>query len=182
MCATGTYNVVNFLCCTFRSFLAPLPKDVEVRILFRIFMLSGVSTDREKSSRDATVHAPPECSTLSRYLYQGYLVLISTRMSEIGEEQFCSRFFKGGMTDVSYSPELRQAVAAGPTSIKVSARTFPSTMNVVRWARRCSLARRLTTQTCSSECEANTHEQRCILRTAAGSIWQELVESVAPGG
>eukprot|EP00903_Cladosiphon_okamuranus_P008272 g7961.t1 len=50
---------------------------------------------------------------------EGYLVLISTRMSEIGEEQFSGRFFKGGMTDVSYSPELRQAVAAGPTSIKV---------------------------------------------------------------
>lgn len=54
------------------------------------------------------------------HLLQGYLVLISTRMSEIGEEQFSGRFFKGGMTDVSYSPELRQAVAAGPTSIKVS--------------------------------------------------------------
>ena len=50
---------------------------------------------------------------------QGYLVLISTRMSEIGEEQFSGRFFKGGMTDVSYSPELRQAVVAGRTSIKV---------------------------------------------------------------
>lgn len=57
-----------------------------------------------------------------RLSLQGYLVLISTRMSEIGEEQFSSRFFKGGMTDVSYSPELRQAVAAGPTSIKVGTR------------------------------------------------------------
>ena len=41
-------------------------------------------------------------------------------MSEVGEEQFSGRFFKEGMTDVCYSPELRQAVAAGPTSIKVS--------------------------------------------------------------
>lgn len=55
----------------------------------------------------------------SACILQGYLVLISTRMSEIGEEQFSGRFFNGGMTDVSYSPELRHAVAAGPTSIKV---------------------------------------------------------------
>lgn len=47
-------------------------------------------------------------------------MLISTHMSEIGEEQFSGRFFDGGLTDVSYSPGLRQAVAAGPTSIKVS--------------------------------------------------------------
>lgn len=50
------------------------------------------------------------------------MVLVSTRMSDVGEEQFSGRFFKGGMTDLAYSPELRQAVAAGPASIKVSAR------------------------------------------------------------
>lgn len=63
-------------------------------------------------------------------------MLISTRMSEIGEEQFSGRFFKDGMTDVSYSPELRQAVAAGPTSIKVS--TLPGALrhNVARFAQR----------------------------------------------
>ncbi len=68
---------------------------------------------------------------------QGYLVLISTHMSEIGEEQFSGRFFEEGMTDVSYSPELRQAIAAGPTSIKVS--TLPKALkahDVARYFKR----------------------------------------------
>lgn len=47
------------------------------------------------------------------------MVLISTHMSEIGEEQFSGQFHKGGISDVAYSPELRQAAAAGPSSIKV---------------------------------------------------------------
>ncbi|CAM9385562.1 unnamed protein product, partial [Hapterophycus canaliculatus] len=65
------------------------------------------------------VHRPFEDNYVLLGFSEGYLVLISTRMSEIGEEQFCSRFFKEGMTDLSYSPELRQAVVAGPTSIKL---------------------------------------------------------------
>lgn len=47
------------------------------------------------------------------------MVLISTHMSEVGEEQFSAQFHKGGITDVAYSPELRQAAAAGSTTIKV---------------------------------------------------------------
>ena len=52
------------------------------------------------------------------------MVLISTHMSEIGEEQFSGQFHKGGITDVAYSPELRQAAAAGSTSIKVSTQHY----------------------------------------------------------
>ena len=48
------------------------------------------------------------------------MVLISTHMSEIGEEQFSGQFHRGGITDVAYSPELRQAAAAGSGTVKVS--------------------------------------------------------------
>lgn len=84
---------------------------------------------------------------------QGYLVLISTHMSEIGEEQFSGRFFKEGMTDVSYSPELRQAVAAGPTSIKVS--TLPralKTHDVVRYFKCLDQPGKPTQRTCRHGC------------------------------
>lgn len=50
---------------------------------------------------------------------QGYLVVISTHMSEIGEELFSGQFYKGALTDLAYSPVLGHAVVAGPSGIKV---------------------------------------------------------------
>lgn len=50
------------------------------------------------------------------------MVVISTKMSELGEEQFSSQFHKDGLVDVAYSPELRQAVSASSTGIKVRVR------------------------------------------------------------
>lgn len=47
------------------------------------------------------------------------MVLISTHMSEIGEEQFSGNFLKEEVTDLAYSPELKHAVVAGSACIKV---------------------------------------------------------------
>lgn len=50
---------------------------------------------------------------------QGYLVVISTKLSEIGEEKFSGLFHKDGLTDVAYSTVLGHAVVAGSSGIKV---------------------------------------------------------------
>lgn len=50
---------------------------------------------------------------------QGYLVVISTKMSEVGEEKFSGLFHKDGLTDVAYSAVLQHAVVAGSSGIKV---------------------------------------------------------------
>lgn len=50
---------------------------------------------------------------------QGYLVVISTKMSDIGQEQFSGQFQQGGLTDVAYSSILGHAAVAGPSGIKV---------------------------------------------------------------
>lgn len=49
--------------------------------------------------------------------------MISTHMSEVGEEQFNGQFYETGLTDVAYSPELRHGVFSGATSIKVQTQT-----------------------------------------------------------
>lgn len=49
----------------------------------------------------------------------GYLVVISTHMSEIGREQFCARFHKDNLRDIAYCP-LKGAVATcGDNCIKL---------------------------------------------------------------
>ncbi|CAM9307951.1 unnamed protein product [Choristocarpus tenellus] len=50
---------------------------------------------------------------------EGFLVVISTLMSEIGEEQFSGRFHNGSMADVAYSSVLKRAATAGLGGIKV---------------------------------------------------------------
>lgn len=47
------------------------------------------------------------------------MVLISTHMSEVGEEQFSEQFHKEAMSDLVYSMVLRCAASAGKTSVKV---------------------------------------------------------------
>lgn len=50
---------------------------------------------------------------------QGYLVVISTKMSEVGEEKFNGLFHEDGLTDVAYSTVLGYAAVAGTSGIKV---------------------------------------------------------------
>lgn len=46
-------------------------------------------------------------------------MVISTQMSEVGEEKFNGQFHNGALTDLAYCTVLKHAVVAGPTGIKV---------------------------------------------------------------
>ena len=50
---------------------------------------------------------------------EGFLVVISTRISEIGEELYSARFHHSSLTDVAYSPALKLAACAGDGGVKV---------------------------------------------------------------
>lgn len=47
------------------------------------------------------------------------MVLISTHMNEVGEEQFSEQFHKEAMNNLVYSTVLRCAASASKTSVKV---------------------------------------------------------------
>lgn len=49
----------------------------------------------------------------------GYLVVISTHVSEIGSEQFCARFFKDYLQDVARSPVHCKVALCGETVVKI---------------------------------------------------------------
>ena len=50
---------------------------------------------------------------------QGFLVVISTMLEEIGEELYSARFHHQKLTDVSYSPNLKLAACAGDSGVKI---------------------------------------------------------------
>ncbi|CAM9486784.1 unnamed protein product, partial [Phaeothamnion confervicola] len=50
---------------------------------------------------------------------EGYVAVVSTHMSEIGEEQYSGRLQPGGLVDVAYNPILKQAAVAGLDGVKV---------------------------------------------------------------
>ena len=49
----------------------------------------------------------------------GFLVVISTRMEEIGEELYSARFHRQALTNVAYSPQLKLAACAGDGGVKI---------------------------------------------------------------
>ena len=50
---------------------------------------------------------------------EGFLVVISTHISEIGEELFSGRFHHKALYDIAYSPTLKYAAVAGDTGVKL---------------------------------------------------------------
>ena len=50
---------------------------------------------------------------------EGFLVVISTDMAEIGEELFSGRFHQKSLYDIAYSPALKYAAVAGDFGIKL---------------------------------------------------------------
>jgi len=50
---------------------------------------------------------------------EGYLVVISTHMKEIGEELFSGWFHKDQLDDIAFSPIMQRAATAGGSQIKV---------------------------------------------------------------
>ncbi|CAM9775633.1 unnamed protein product, partial [Discosporangium mesarthrocarpum] len=50
---------------------------------------------------------------------EGFLVVISTQMSEIGEEQFSGRFHSSSLVDLTFSTVLKRAATAGQGGVKV---------------------------------------------------------------
>ena len=50
---------------------------------------------------------------------EGYLVVISTHITEIGEELFSGRFHAKALFDIAYSPEMKYAAVAGDGGVKV---------------------------------------------------------------
>ena len=50
---------------------------------------------------------------------EGYLVVISTHMKEIGEELFSGWFHKDRLDDIAFSPVMQRAATAGGSQIKV---------------------------------------------------------------
>lgn len=49
----------------------------------------------------------------------GFLVVISTHLSEIGREQFCARFFKDALRDLAYCPLRHKVATCGDNCIKI---------------------------------------------------------------
>jgi WD repeat-containing protein 19 len=50
---------------------------------------------------------------------EGYFVVISTHMKEIGQELFSSQFFTSNLSDIAFSPVLQKTAICGDTSIKI---------------------------------------------------------------
>lgn len=50
---------------------------------------------------------------------EGYMVVISTHISEIGEERYSGKFHQRALYDIAYSPKLKYAAVAGDMGIKI---------------------------------------------------------------
>eukprot|EP00455_Lapot_gusevi_P056735 TRINITY_DN9506_c0_g2_i6.p1 TRINITY_DN9506_c0_g2~~TRINITY_DN9506_c0_g2_i6.p1 ORF type:complete len:408 (-),score=35.91 TRINITY_DN9506_c0_g2_i6:29-1252(-) len=49
----------------------------------------------------------------------GYLVVISTHLTEIGREQFCAKFHKDNLRDIAYCPTRHKVATCGDNCIKI---------------------------------------------------------------
>ena len=50
---------------------------------------------------------------------EGYLVVISTQMQEIGEELYSAKYHQNSLTDVAYSNAMKLAACTGDSGVKI---------------------------------------------------------------